>query len=108
MKSDPMTKEEDRFILNNELSYAPIRTRVDKISCKKCGKHFYVDFKVVPTVCPFCESPTPVAEDSYRCLETGNFLNGEEVTRFSNCWIRSKKLRCVNCKYLVVADEYDR
>jgi len=98
--------EEDRFILKNELSYAPIRTRLDKITCNECGRHFYVDYKVIPSVCPFCESPT--STEPYMCSETGIFLNEEGVTTFSSCLIRHKKIRCVDCKYLVEIDKDGR
>ena len=47
---------EVRFILQNENSWVPIRTEVEKIECDACGKHFYVDYKAVPEVCPFCEN----------------------------------------------------
>ena len=100
-----MSKEKDRFIVSNELSYAPIRTEVDKIECKECGKHFYVDRNVIPVVCPFCESLVvtiqKVAKKIYECSMTGRMFTDDEASELLPCWVfNDEKKRCIDCEKL--------
>lgn len=100
-----MPKEEDRFILKNELSYAPIRTEVSKIECNECGKHFYVDRRVIPEVCPFCENPLniiqKVAMKIYECSMTGRLFTDDEASELLSCWVfNNEKKRCIDCEKL--------
>ena len=101
-----MPKEEDRFILKNELSYAPIRTEVDKIECNECGKHFYVDRSVIPEVCPFCESPLKIIQKAtmkiYECSVTGRLFTDDEASKLSSCSVfNDEKKRCINCEKIM-------
>lgn len=107
-----MPKEENRFILSNELSYAPIRTEVDKIECNECGKHFYVDRRVIPEVCPFCETPLnlvqKVTTKIYECSMTGKLFTDDEASELSICQaFNDEKKRCIDCEKIVEVARYD-
>ena len=96
---------EIRFILQSENSYVPIRTEVDKIICKKCGKHFYVDYKTVPEVCPFCENPLSTIQKSttktYECSMTGRSFTDDEASELLPCWVfKDEKKKCIDCEKL--------
>lgn len=91
--------EENRLILTDELSYTPIRTRLDRIECKYCAKHFYVDHNVSPEVCPFCVAGI---RKPFSCSKTGSLLTSEDVMKLTPCRVLGyKRVACVECEHLI-------